>query len=195
MAQAITIHDEDVRRGLREFRDKGLDGRIPMGRFWSEFYIKASEAWQKVKVSSGGTFRGKHWDPMKPQYVRKDGTAVHAEGGVPRVSKGFGLKRMGGNVKGRKRTGRDVRVKSTDVLMVDTANMRRSMYGPKPSGGIKHGGVDTRLLAFPRDDLKYAERQNEMREFAFWQDGIDEDRLTFYVRSHLDDLARRFNRE
>jgi hypothetical protein len=77
---------------------------------------------------------------------------------------------FGGMVKGKLRHG-DVRVKQTDIMMLDTKNMRDDFFF---NAKVRD---DNKLQLEPSEEtLIYAERQNKMRPFMFF---TDKDALTF----------------
>jgi len=83
--------------------------------------------WPKARAATGGTVRGQVWEPMKPQYTRKDGTVVPAWGGVAKV-RGKGL------VKGKKRGKRPStsRVTQQSVIGQDKGTLRSSIIASRP---------------------------------------------------------------
>jgi len=73
----IRIDDGDFRRKMKRLGDKGKDARESLGRFFGWWGTITGTMFRRIgRASKGGTWRGVHWDPMKPQYVRKDGTVV-----------------------------------------------------------------------------------------------------------------------
>ena len=108
-------------------------------------------------LKRGGTFRGVRWAWFAPQYVRKDGTVVPAEGGIPKV-------RGEGMVKGRKRhSGK--RVTKSSSLMRDTGRLYTAALTFQR---IRQG----RVLVMDTP-VQYARYQNELRPFQFFEDPVD----------------------
>lgn len=177
---------DDAIRDLERMTGKLMDGRKPLGRFFSWWKLRRAQGWVQFKASTGGFFFGEKWEPMKPQYTRKDGTEVPAWGGVPRVNKGFGLKRRGGSVKGKKRPSGQ-RVKASSVMMQDTGNMRNSMLGTPLELTKNHIRVGPHGVS-----EEYAGEQDAMRPFAFWQIPQDREKIVQEVLAHIDECKREF---
>jgi hypothetical protein len=197
LVQLRMTGDKEFIRKLHSLSTTGRRkaGKKIIARFHITLWNEVKKAWDAVRVT-GGTFRGKVWARIEDQYTRKlDGVTVPAWGGVPRMQAQFigsrkkiGLgwhqtatavkwmdgkpvrgrrimeqnKNFGGNVKAKLRHG-DVRVKQTDIMMRDTGNMRNDFFY---AAKVKD---EYRLRLEPSEgNLKYAERQNSLREFAFF---------------------------
>jgi hypothetical protein len=170
---------------IRKLHSLSTRGRVKAGkRILSKFQLwyanEVKRAWDAVKVT-GGMFRGVMWPALKEQYKREtDGVTVPAWGGVPKVKFKMGSftsitwkksgqigkrKKLVGdvaNVQAKLRHG-NVRVKQSDVMMVDTKNMRADFFfKPKFNDGNKL------ILTNDPGNFTYAEVQNDRRRFAFW---------------------------
>ena len=158
---------DECKRDLRKLTADIVDGRGVLRQFWRWWREYAQKQWNHV-TAKGGTFRGVRWAPMQHQYKRADGTVVPAWGGVKRVAAGFGLKRKGGTVKGKKRPS-GKRVKQTSKMMMDTGAFFRDVC-QKPLALTKtYLDVGT--------SLAYGAIQDAMRKVVFWQPRVDEKQL------------------
>lgn len=126
---------------------------------------------QFVRNRRGGTSRGVTWPGFADQYTRRiDGARVPAEGGVPRIRpawrpKGVKRGRTSGNVLGKLRpSGR--RVTKSSNLMQDNGILRgtRAQINFLSGNKIQFGPT-----------VGYAEAQNKMRPFAYFQEPKDGD--------------------
>lgn len=109
------------------------------------------------RLKKGGSFRGVTWPGFAPQYIRKDGTVVPAEGGIPKV-------RGEGTVKGRKRAS-GKRVTASSNLLRDTGRLQASALSR-----VKK----TKTVMVMDTPEKYAGWQNQLRPFQFFQIPQDE---------------------
>jgi hypothetical protein len=197
----IVRGDKECIMALHQFRDTVSDGRVPFRLFFTAWSTLRMKAWESIRVT-GGNFFGQVWEAMKPQYTRKDGTVVPAWGGVPRVSKGWKkgrvgtksgqrsvgslIKNRGGNVSGKMRpSGR--RVAQTSVMMQDTGTMKRDVLASPISVEAR------RMVIGPKGNVVYAEKQDEMRPFCFWQIPQDEELAVKAFQSHVDKQVDKFN--
>ena len=95
-------------------------------------------------------FRQTLWPWFAPQYTRKDGTVIPAEGGIPKV-------RGKGMVKGRLRhSGK--RVTAGSMMMRDRRTMEQA--------ALSRHRIGTNYLIM-QTPIKYAKYQQKMRPFAF----------------------------
>lgn len=109
------------------------------------------------RLKKGGTFRGVTWKGFAPQYMRKDGTVIPAEGGIPKV-------RGEGMVKGRKRAS-GKRVTRSSNLLRDTGRLQAAALGRVHK---------TKSVMVMDTKLKYAGWQNQLRPFQFFEIPRDE---------------------
>lgn len=141
-------------------------------------------------LKQGGHYRGVEWRWYKDQYTRKtDGVTVPAEGGSPRVARGWKHiasdlktrkavmarhKTVTGNVKGKKRPS-GKRVTKSSSLLRDTGRLAAAT-GMTLS--FKRQGK-TMILG---TNVAYAEAQQARRPFLFFQVPQDEEVLQrFFV--------------
>lgn len=136
-------------------------------------------------LKQGGHYRGVDWRWYKDQYTRKaDGVTVPAEGGSPRVGRGWKQiasdlktrkavmvqhKNVTGNVKGKKR-GSGKRVTKSSHLLRDTG--RLSAAAGATLSFQRQG--KTMILG---TNVAYAEAQQARRPFLFFQVPQDEEVL------------------
>jgi hypothetical protein len=184
MTGVTVIGLKECQRDLDQLTKDLINNRKVLERFRRWWVGKVHAAWVAVKAP-GGIFRGVKWEGMKPQYTRKtDGVTVPAWGGVPRVAKGYGLKRKGGNVKGRLRPSGQ-RVKQTSVMMQDTG-----------AAGMS-GDILNAPLALTDSYLEvgtskpYAEKQDQMRPVVHWKVPEDENELGRIYQSAADAAIER----
>jgi len=139
---------------------QGIEGKLkdltPVFTDFHAFMIRRTTLMFR-RLKKGGDFRGVHWNWFAPQYTRKDGTVVPAEGGIEKV-KGRGV------VKGRKRhSGK--RITSSSNLMRDTGRLYTAALNIQR---IRRGTVlimDT--------SVQYARAQHQLRPFQFFEDPAD----------------------
>ena len=166
--------------------------RPPLKAFAVEFATDVLKTWETMSFGSlwnaPKNFRNAAmWKPVKPQYIRADGTRVPPWGGVARAQNGFkgqSVKQKTGTVKGKKRPSGD-RVKQQDIVGKDTQEMSREFTGP-PSFTADGRTV---ILSTNR---KYAEAQNKLRPFNRFS-RKDNERLVYWVRNWLDGLIQARN--
>lgn len=190
--------------------------RPPLKAFAVEFATDVLNTWETMSFSSlwnaPKNFRNAAmWKPVKPQYVRKDGTRVPPWGGVARVSAGWKtvganveyytdangrlrvrkkralqrkLKSVSGAVKPKTRPS-GAPVRALDLVGKDTQEMAREFTGP-PSFTADGRTV---ILSTNR---KYAEAQNKLRPFNRFS-RKDNERLVYWVRNWLDGLIQARN--
>lgn len=122
--------------------------------FWSYMHGRTMLMFSTLK--RGGRYRGVRWPGFAPQYTRKDGTIVPAEGGVAKV-------RGKGKVKGRLRGGG----RAEKDRVTRTSNLMRH-------NGVLYGAALTDVRYAERKvtmdtPVNYARAQNAMRPFQFFE--------------------------
>jgi len=108
---------------------------------------------------SGRVHRGVKWKYFVPQYVRADSTVVPAWGGIPKV-RGRGL------VKGRLRDSTTRRVHKGDSVMQNLGKMRKALLQDNTL-------LPDMLIMRVDDNQGKVYRQNELRQFMFFEDPVD----------------------
>jgi hypothetical protein len=204
VASGIVVKGErECIMALHRFRDEVSDGRKPFRLFFHDWALERRQKWNTIKAN-GGTFFGKVWDGMKPQYVRKyDGAMVPAWGGTPKVRYKSGAhtqikwKKNGQLASHRKLVGDTATVqpkkrpsgapvKLNSIMMRDTGQMSNAVLGSPES-------VEARRMVVSTKDITYAEEQEKNRNFMHWLFPQDEDRAVKWFRLHADEEAKRFN--
>jgi len=113
-------------------------------------------------LKKGGSFRGVTWKWFADQYTRKGGTRVPAEGGVAKM-RGEGI------VKGRLRGGG-----KSDVDRVDAGSNLLRHRGILANAALNRVHK-TRQTMVMNTNVDYADRQQAMRPFQFFELPKDED--------------------
>jgi hypothetical protein len=112
------------------------------------------------RLKRGGSYRGETWRWFAPQYRRKDGTIIPAEGGVPYAS---GKGRVKGRLRGGGRSDAD-RVTASSSLMRHHGTMANSVLSR----------VKMRRSVMVMDTpVKYAAYQHGIRPFQFFETPAD----------------------
>ena len=144
----VTHNFDDVMARLLE---KAKDFRQPMTDFYGYLLRRTQLTFSKLGRKGNTTpFREALWPWFAPQYTRKDGTVVPAEGGVAKV-RGTGV------VKGRKRrSGKRITVRSK--MMQDRGVMK--------AAAISRFRLSTHE-ALMETPPAYADEQQKMRKFVF----------------------------
>ena len=151
MADTIQHNFDDI---LQKMLEKAKDYKQPLTDFYG--YLLRRTALMFTKLGRKGNtapFRETVWPWFAPQYTRKDGTVVPAEGGVAKV-------RGEGVIKGRKRHS-GTRVTARSMIMSDRGTMRNAVLARYRIG--TH-------YATMKTPPKYAEFQNNLRRFMFITD-------------------------
>jgi len=144
----LNISRDEIRPALKRLRGRAIDPR-PFFKRAKVVLIK----WTREtfdQLGNGGSYRGVEWPWFAPQYTRKDGTVVPAEGGVAKV-------RGDGVVQGRLRPS-GARVTSSSQLMRDKGRMSRE-------GGLS-SRMDRNKLEL-RSGMKYGGHQQKLRPWLF----------------------------
>jgi len=140
---------------LKGLGDKIKNLRQPFINFHA--YMLRRMALMFSRLRRGGTFRGITWKWFAPLYRRADGTIVPAYGGTPKI-------RGGGLVQGRMRhSGK--RVKPSSSILQDTGRLKTAALTYQNIRGGLQLTMDT--------PIAYAEMQNELRPFQFFEDPAD----------------------
>lgn len=121
----------------------------------------------------GGNYRGVEWRWFAPQYRRKDGTVIPAEGGVPKM-------RGDGVVKGRLRHS-GTRVRSSSSLAADSSRLRNAAL-------TSVSMTENRLVM--DTPIEYAKYQHAMRPFQFFQDPADVNALNRFIQRRISGNAQ-----
>lgn len=124
MNTTLVIDTRQLERFARKAGIKSVDGTVPLKRVDLYKKTRMGREWNKVKASSGGVVMGETWDPMRPQYTRKDGTEVPAWGGIAKV-------RGKGTVKAKMRPSGQ-RVTPTSIIGKDTGGLTASIMSVPP---------------------------------------------------------------
>ena len=152
---SITVQSSEAKIELGNVQKKMSDLRPFFINFLTYMQSVTGNTFKRLK--KGGTYRGVTWKGFAPQYMRKDGTVVPAEGGIPKV-------RGEGMVKGRKRAS-GKRITGSSNLLRDTGRLQA-----KALSSIKK----TKQVMVMDTKLKYAGWQNQLRPFQFFQIPKDE---------------------
>ena len=130
---------------------KSQDFRQPLTDFYGWMIRRTNLTFSKLgKRGNSTAFRETLWNWFAPQYTRKDGTVVPAEGGIAKV-------RGSGAVKGRLRHS-GTRVTSRSMMMRDRRTLEQSALSRFRIGN------DYLIAQTP---IKYAKYQQAKRPFAF----------------------------
>lgn len=156
--------------------------------FYAAWKLIVIQAWDKMRASEGGDFRGKNWPRMNDQYTRvTDGATVPWWGGVPRIRPAWlpaglrtGNERAQGLVLGKKTsaapfgtrsaphypTNPDLRGKPTSILLASGTGQLRSAF----LADQINMPTPTRII-IGANTPAYAERQHKRRPLFFWAQG------------------------
>ena len=133
---------------------KSKNYRQPLTDFYGWMIRRIQLTFSKLGKKGNSTpFREVLWRWFAPQYTRKDGTVVPAEGGVAKL-------RGKGVVKGRLRHGpkKDNRITARSMMMQNNRTMAQAALARFRIG------TDHLIAQTP---VKYAKYQQAMRPFAF----------------------------
>ena len=130
---------------------KASDFRQPLTDFYAWMTRRTQLTFSKLgKRGNSATFRETLWPWFAPQYTRKDGTIVPAEGGIAKI-RGTGI------VKGRLRHS-GTRVTGRSMIVQDR--------GTEKQGALARFKIGKDYL-IAQTPVKYAKYQQAMRPFAF----------------------------
>lgn len=134
------------------------DWRRPMNTFRAYMVREVGKQIEQAGSASGGTARGVRWDGYAPQYTRRDGSTVPAWGGVAKV-------RGKGTVQGKRNGSGRIISKGSRML----ANV-------KPGSLLTVHHRDNNSISIGPTS-GFAARMNTMRQFAFYQEPRDVEKL------------------
>jgi len=212
----LSVDSKELRDALRRIGARARDGRQPLTAFYAEWKATVTRDWSAVRAG-GGTFRGRKWAGMKPQYTRKtDGVTVPAWGGVAKMRKrythiGDRIKWVRGKavrvapmarmekagdykrtVKGRKRPSGQ-RVTTQSVTNMDTGALKSAILATRPtiiySAFVGTGGGQIlRIGGDLPEYARYALKDLDRNPLFF----TDEDNLMFmrHIRAHWQRLLQ-----
>jgi len=146
---------------------KNLNDLAPAFRDFQS-YMQRQVTLMFNRIRQGGKFRGVSWEWFAPHYYRADGTAVPAEGGIPKV-------RGGGLVLGRLRPSGQ-RVSAGSSLMADTGSLKAKLLSRQSIGGTRFT-MDT--------PSGYAEFMQQLRPFQFFEKPDDVTMLQRIINKHM----------
>lgn len=146
---SIEIEDEGLRQRFKLIADRS---KHPVGLYTRiHAHQRAESGLMFRQLRRGGSRRGVHWSWFSPQYTRRDGTVVPAQGGIAKV-------RGKGMVKGRRRPSRQ-RVTATSSLMRDRGILANAV------ATVRRIRSDRVEIATP---VTWALWQQAMRPFSFF---------------------------
>ena len=164
---ALNIHITDTLDVDAEALRRRIGDPTPVFKRFAQYMrVRTDQTFDRLR--RGGTFRGVTWDSFAPQYTRKDGTEVPAQGGVAKV-------RGKGMVQGRLRPSGQ-RVAAGDSIMQDTGTMRNRAALVMDQ--------TKRSLTLGPQGVNYAAAQNARRPFLFFTER-DDDKLAQFAVDHL----------
>lgn len=156
---------------LDDLQDK-VDDLRPVFRNFQTYMLSQTVLTFK-ELRQGGSFRGVRWKWFAPQYKRRDGTVIPAEGGVAKI-RGKGL--VKGKLRGGKKTDPH-RVQSSSSLLADTSEMRNAAVT------IQRISKNRLVMDTPVD---YAARQHALRPFQFFEDPKDVNILNGFIQKRIE---------
>jgi hypothetical protein len=160
---SITVKSSEAKLELGNIQKKMSNLRPFFINFQTYMQSVTGNTFKRLK--KGGTFRGVTWNPFAPQYIRKDGTVVPAEGGIQKV-RGEGM--VKGRLRGEEGKSDAYRVKSTSNLLRNTATLQNSALN-------KISKTKTKMIMDTGGKAaKYAGWQNQIRPFQFFEIPKDE---------------------
>lgn len=148
MSQTITHNFDEI---LARILERAKNFRQPLTDFYGYMLRRTQLTFSKLGRKGNTTpFREVLWPWFAVQYIRKDGTVIPAEGGVPKVC-GKGL------VKGKKRhSGK--RVTARSMMMQD--------HGLMKSAALSRYRIGTHYLVM-QTPTQYSRYQQAKRPFVF----------------------------
>lgn len=156
------IIDKETFRKTNARLQNILDRVDDFSPIWAEItaYMQGKISLQFVDNRAGrATVRSSFWPWFAPQYTRKDGTMVPAEGGISRLD-GKGL------VLGRLRDSTKQRISADSNLMRNTG----IMFGSLLNSPVKTKKSLKLLSGDKSEKLSY---QNRLRPFLYFEDDVD----------------------
>lgn len=160
---------------LQATLDALKDNRKPLSILRRGLEHRLNDQLFQTSVSSGGTVRGEAWAAMAPYYVRKDGSAVPAWGGVAK-------ERGSGTVLGRKRKGGAGRVMADKRFLAPWTG--RSVF--------KYVRMATNAMEISPSTSPQIPAFNSLRQFLFWNDADTAELpkiLQVWIDRHLERAA------
>lgn len=141
----------DFGKVVTRLLNRATDYRQPLTDFYGWMIRRTQLTFSRLgRKGNTAPFRETLWCWFAPQYTRKDGTVVPAEGGIPKVH-GIGM------VKGRLRHS-GTRVTSRSMIVQDRGSVKQAALARLRIG-------NNYLIA--ETPIKYAKYQQKMRPFAF----------------------------
>lgn len=151
MSDTIQHNFDDV---LAKMLKRAEDYKQPLTDFYGYMLRRTTLMFRKLgRKGNAITFRDQLWPWFAPQYKRKDGTVVPAEGGISKV-KGDGI------IKGRLRHS-GTRVTARSMIMADRGTMRNAVLARYRIG--TH-------YATMKTPPRYAKFQNSLRRYMLITD-------------------------